>query len=169
MTKSPTDQQLDDIEARAQAATDGPWDRYGYGPNFFANTSGPYLRGVGDFNFGVGEQADADEEFVRHAVEDVRALVAEVRRLRAELDAEDPARIDRIRPEFDRGASVEAIDHQIRRARRQRGLWDIRMQKLAALRERRAAEMEAGVWPQASADSGARAVHPARPAVSPTA
>ena len=88
MTNTPntpplTGRQLDDIEARAQVATDGPWDRHGYGPNFFANTSGPYPRGVGDFNFGVGEQADADEEFVRHAVEDVRALVAEVRRLRA--------------------------------------------------------------------------------------
>jgi hypothetical protein len=83
-----TDQQLNDIEARAQAATPGPWERDDdYGPTFFANTSGEYLQGVGDFNFGVGEQAEADEEFVKHAREDVDVLVAEVRRLRAELAA----------------------------------------------------------------------------------
>jgi hypothetical protein len=75
---------LDAIEARANAATDGPWERYAkYGPDFFANTSGEYLRGVGTFNFGDGEDAAADEEFVKHAVQDVRMLLAEVRRLRA--------------------------------------------------------------------------------------
>lgn len=89
MTDQPiTEQQLDDIETRASAATAGPWERYGqYSPHFFANTSGEYLRGVGDFNFGVGEQADADEAFVRHAREDVDVLLAEVRRLRAALTA----------------------------------------------------------------------------------
>ena len=82
----PTDEQLNQIEARAGAATPGPWERYEeYGPTFYANVSGEYLRGVGDFNFGVGEQADADEAFVRHAPEDVRVLLAEVRRLRDEL------------------------------------------------------------------------------------
>lgn len=82
----PTEQKLDDIETRAAAATDGPWDRYPeMGPTFFANITGEYLRGVGDFNFGVGEQADADEAFVRHAQQDVTMLAAEVRRLRAAL------------------------------------------------------------------------------------
>lgn len=89
MTDTPlTNQQLDldAIEARARAATDGPWERYEeYGPTFFANISGSHLQGVGDFNFGVGEQAEADEAFVRHAPEDVAALVAEVRRLRAQV------------------------------------------------------------------------------------
>lgn len=80
-----TTQQLADIEARANAATEGPWVRYEeYGPTFYANTSGEYLRGVGDFNFGVGDQADADEAFVRHAPEDVRLLLAEVARLKGQ-------------------------------------------------------------------------------------
>ncbi|WP_328436955.1 hypothetical protein OHA71_06605 [Streptomyces sp. NBC_00444] len=77
-----TDQQLTDIEQRARAATSGPWEPYpDYGPYFHANTSGEYLRGVGDINFGVGEQAEADETFVRHARQDVDALLAYVARL----------------------------------------------------------------------------------------
>ncbi|MGW4043002.1 hypothetical protein [Streptomyces sp. NPDC004721] len=86
LESSASDEQLAEIEARVTAATDGPWERYtGYGPHFYANTAGPYLRGVGDLNFGVGDQAAADEEFVRHAAEDVRTLLVEVRRQRAEL------------------------------------------------------------------------------------
>lgn len=83
-----TDQQIDEIQLRVNVATDGPWERYEkYGPDFFACTSGSYLRGVGSFNFGDGTDAAADEEFVKHAVQDVRALLAEIRRLRAEVDA----------------------------------------------------------------------------------
>ena len=80
-----TYRQLDEIEARATAATPGPWQRYEeYGPRFFANTTGEYLRGVGDFNFGLGEQADADEAFVRHAQQDMTALLAYARRLQGQ-------------------------------------------------------------------------------------
>jgi hypothetical protein len=80
-----TEQQLADIEARTLAATPGPWQPYpDYGPTFYANTSGEYLRGVGDFNFGAGEQAEADEEFVKHAQQDVTALLAEIRRLKGQ-------------------------------------------------------------------------------------
>ncbi|MFI8301527.1 hypothetical protein ACIGCZ_37095 [Streptomyces nigra] len=86
---------LDPIEARAKAATPGPWERYSqYGAHFYANTTGEYLIGVGDLNFGDGEQADADEAFVRHAREDVDALLAEVRRLSAQL--EDQADADTV-------------------------------------------------------------------------
>jgi hypothetical protein len=84
-----TDQQLDldAIETRKNAATPGPWERYAeYGPHFVANITGPYLRGVGDLNFGVGDQAAADEEFVKHAREDVAVMAAEIRRLRTERD-----------------------------------------------------------------------------------
>jgi hypothetical protein len=80
-----TAQQLDEIAARANAATPGPWERYAeFGPTFLANTTGEYLRGVGDFNFGVGEQADADETFVRHAQQDMTALLAYIRRLQGQ-------------------------------------------------------------------------------------
>ncbi|MET9086132.1 hypothetical protein ABZX77_30375 [Streptomyces sp. NPDC004237] len=71
------------IRARANAATPGPWERYEkYSPTFYANVSGQYLQGVGDFNFGDGAEAEADEAFVRHAREDVDALLAEIDRLR---------------------------------------------------------------------------------------
>jgi hypothetical protein len=80
-----TEQQLADIESRAKAATPGPWERHNeYGPTFFANVTGEYLQGVGDFNFGVGDQAEADEEFIKHAQQDVTALAAQVRRLQGQ-------------------------------------------------------------------------------------
>ncbi|MCI3279168.1 hypothetical protein [Streptomyces cylindrosporus] len=70
------------IRARAQAATEGPWQRYEeYGPQFYANVSGEYLRGVGDFNFGEGEQAEADEALVQHAHQDITYLLARVTEL----------------------------------------------------------------------------------------
>ncbi|MEU8537115.1 hypothetical protein [Streptomyces parvulus] len=98
MTDHLTEQQLTDIETRTNAATKGPWEHHpAYGPNFFANTTGLYLQGVGDLNFGVGEQARADEEFVKHAQQDVAALLAEVRRLQAELAEEKATHDPRLR------------------------------------------------------------------------
>ncbi|WP_399559392.1 hypothetical protein [Streptomyces chartreusis] len=65
------------IRDRAKAATEGPWQRdTEYGPNFFANIDGPYLQGVGDLNFGVGEQAEADEALVANAQKDIAWLLA---------------------------------------------------------------------------------------------
>ncbi|MEU3945425.1 hypothetical protein [Streptomyces sp. NPDC029526] len=58
--------------------------------------------------------------------------------------AEDPARIDRLRPEFAEHASVEAIDAQLRRARRQMGLWEQRVRKLTGLRQKREGQPAAG-------------------------
>ncbi|MCX5365885.1 hypothetical protein OG864_45125 [Streptomyces sp. NBC_00124] len=86
MTTTPlTDQQLDDIEQRANAATPGPWEEHEeYGPHFYAYLRGPYLRGVGTLNFGDGEDAAADREFVKHAREDVDALLAYIRRLQGQ-------------------------------------------------------------------------------------
>lgn len=89
---------LDAIAARAAAATPGPWAPYpAYGPNFWANATGLQLRGIGDLNFGDGEEAAADEEFVRHAREDVDTLLAEVRRLRDELAEQKAAQDPRLR------------------------------------------------------------------------
>lgn len=91
--------------------------------------------------------------------DDVRDANAQLlRRMAAEAQhpgpegqpAEDPARIDRLRPEFDVHASVESIGVQLRRAQRQRGLWDGRARKLDVLRETRQAQMEAGTWPPAA-------------------
>lgn len=89
---------------------------------------------------------DAVERF-EAAVRANERAGAEVRRLGA--PDVPTARIDRLRPEFTEHASVKSIDAQTRRAERQRGLWDARVRKLAALREAREAQMEAGTWPAA--------------------
>lgn len=69
-------ERLTAMRARTKAATEGPWEPYpGYGPTFYGNIRGEYLRGVGDINFGVGEQAEADLAFVLAAREDVPALL----------------------------------------------------------------------------------------------
>ncbi|MFD0209178.1 hypothetical protein ACFVH9_08570 [Streptomyces hirsutus] len=66
-----------------------------------------------------------------------------------------PERIDRIRPEFQDHASPESIDVQLRRAKRQCGMWENRVAKLAALKTTRLAQIEAGIWPSpAGEDTG---------------
>lgn len=113
----PTDQQLDDIEARATSEhlTPGPWtlDKEG------CDCGGDYPCGHGlyvtavitptptwsaaerckrtgeqprDYDFhrsDIGDFTMADWELMAHAREDVPALVQEVRRLRAVIDPED--------------------------------------------------------------------------------
>lgn len=78
---------LDAIEARANAATAGPWCTDDWeifqGTEYEPGISlwiGETCRGTSDL-----EQDRADATFVAHARTDVPALVAEVRRLRAEL------------------------------------------------------------------------------------
>lgn len=83
-----TDQQHADIRARHEAATSGTWYlQPHHGPTFVASESAGYEHGIGDLDFGVGDQADADREFVLNAHGDMEQLLAEVDRLRAELTA----------------------------------------------------------------------------------
>lgn len=89
---------LDAIEARANAATEGPWwRREGHaeidGQNY-AEVLIPGRVECGSYCYGgtstiEGDRLDADLAFIAHARADVPALVAEVRRLReeAEVDA----------------------------------------------------------------------------------
>ena len=80
---------LDAIEARANAATAGPWhphttyphtvwqgDMYGEDPGMISTT--------------LAQEIVADAKFIAAARTDVPALVAEVRRLRAVLANHDP-------------------------------------------------------------------------------
>lgn len=82
---------------------------------------------------------------------------AELRRLADETPdttpqpAENPARIDSLRPEFAEHASVEAIDAQLDRARRQERRWHLRIEWLTRLRTTRVAQKERGEWPAAGA------------------
>ena len=65
---------LDEIEARANAATEGPWMGIRYPDGFLG-------RVIGGNGFGVAEDFpdDADAEFIAHARTDVPALVAALR------------------------------------------------------------------------------------------
>jgi hypothetical protein len=74
-----------------------------------------------------------------------------------ETQAEDPARIDRLRPEFFEHASVESIDVQIRRAQRQQRQWGNRLQTLAILRQARVMQKELGEWPAVVSQPGKEA------------
>jgi hypothetical protein len=85
---------------------------------------------------------------------------AEVDRLRRMADetqpaqpqaGDDPARIDRLTPEFTEHSSVEAIDAQLKRARAQERRWHLRTEWLIGLRQRRVAQQERGEWPAAGA------------------
>lgn len=65
---------LNEIEARANAATEGPWMGIRYPDGFLG-------RVIGGNGFGVAEDFpdDADAEFIAHARTDVPALVAVAR------------------------------------------------------------------------------------------
>jgi hypothetical protein len=73
------------------------------------------------------------------------------------LPAEDPARIDRMRPEFTEHASVESIDVQLRRARAQLRRWHLRVEWLISLRQARVEQKERGEWPAAASQPGKEA------------
>jgi hypothetical protein len=74
-----------------------------------------------------------------------------------ETQAENPARIDGLRPEFAEHASVESIDVQLRRARSQERRWHIRTEWLISLRQARVMQKERGEWPAAVSQPGKEA------------
>ena len=84
-------EELDEIEKRAMAATDGPWSKCGIEWEGHTSDPDPELSVVchGDHCAIVesveAEHRDADLTFIAHARNDVPALVAEVRRLREAL------------------------------------------------------------------------------------
>ena len=77
---------LSAIEARANAATAGPWDWSGtcLGSELGGNRRDCIAHIDGDHNM----PSDADQDFIVHAREDIPALCAEVRRLRRKLMAQ---------------------------------------------------------------------------------
>ncbi|MGW4803081.1 hypothetical protein [Kitasatospora sp. NPDC004272] len=78
---------IDAIQARHDNATSGTWYlQPRYGPDFVAAESSGYEHGIGTLDFGVGDQADADREFVLNAHTDMGKLIARIRDLEAEHD-----------------------------------------------------------------------------------
>lgn len=74
MTTPPTEQQLDEIEARHTAATKGPWKR----SEDYSDIVAP------DGSQLASYWLAADGEFIAHAPDDVRTLLDEVRRLQGQ-------------------------------------------------------------------------------------
>ena len=67
--------EVEQIRARAMAASPGPWRRHG--ADVWAEGSSTPLFTGRDESSAVREQADADAEFVAHAREDVLSLLAQ--------------------------------------------------------------------------------------------
>ncbi len=65
---------LEQVRARALAATEGPWQRHG-SDVWTEGATDPLFRGR-DGSAEVRRQADSDAEFVAHAREDVLHLLA---------------------------------------------------------------------------------------------
>ena len=70
---------LEEIRARAEAATPGPWTHEEYGFGITAKERKLY------FTYGCDSQTFTDMDFVCHAREDIPALLAEVERLEQDL------------------------------------------------------------------------------------
>lgn len=101
-----SDLDLDAIEARANAATEGPWHVVTAWTDYVAYqvtddgeaASMNCYGGSGAMNTGLGVIED-DAEFIAHARTDVPALVAEVRRLRNVIEeARDVVRSSSVPP-----------------------------------------------------------------------
>jgi hypothetical protein len=75
--------QLAAIEARAQAATEGPWEFAYYGSGGGLPEGCEVTNGKGALDLGTSK---ADAEFIAHARTDVPALLAMVREQQARLD-----------------------------------------------------------------------------------
>jgi hypothetical protein len=107
-----TDLDLDAIEARVNAAADGPWvAERGARPTQWPKD---YVARPLRNRFRVGDEADA--EFIAHARTDVPALVAEVRRLREFMaDPLTQEFVECLREEFRlrHGAATEAHTSQV--------------------------------------------------------
>jgi hypothetical protein len=77
---------LGEIEARAQAATEGPWEHEPYRGQ---NQNGDYAGGHifdGDGEYLISEVSDRDGAFIAHARKDVPTLLTLVREQQARLD-----------------------------------------------------------------------------------
>ncbi|MFK8003031.1 MAG: hypothetical protein AB8H86_25910 [Polyangiales bacterium] len=85
--------ELTAIEDRCNAATAGPWVAYVEGRDHESGSDfimrGPPDKRSDDLELSNAGQADID--FVAHARQDIPRLVAEVRRLRAQVDGETAA------------------------------------------------------------------------------
>ncbi|CAL9667746.1 hypothetical protein SUDANB145_07248 (plasmid) [Streptomyces sp. enrichment culture] len=104
----------------------------------------------------LSEEGDASGETISALLLDLMLSQPTATHQPATPDTEDPARIDRLRPEFTEHSSVEAIDIQLDRARRQERRWHIRVEWLVGLRQRRVEQQARDDQPAESAAAPAK-------------
>ena len=107
MTDPMTPERLAEIEARAEAATEGPWEAWDRGIGFEVHVNGEGLNSEFRETF---RQADA--EFIAAARTDVPALLAEVRRLQAAVErVRDRQGVPMTLPELAAIRAIVAVAH----------------------------------------------------------
>lgn len=86
---------LDEIQERADKATEGPWEveKYYYASPFYERVRVTSATDDDDFNT-ANEVLPADAEFIAHAREDVPKLAGVIRSVEATMDALDVARAE---------------------------------------------------------------------------
>ena len=77
-----TEQELEEIKRRCDAASAGPWKAWIEGRD---HTSGSSMVQTGAEDIEMSGATDADYDFIAHARQDVPMLLAEIRRLRRKL------------------------------------------------------------------------------------
>jgi sugar phosphate isomerase/epimerase len=113
------------IEARAAAATEGPWVMDHVGPVWVGNRSDGRTSGLWEIIYGTRDNlsdltpegaavAVANAEFIAHAREDVPALIAEVERLREATDQHTLTLLDRTHAAEQKQAAAEAKVARVR-------------------------------------------------------
>jgi hypothetical protein len=84
MMPSITPEELDEMEARAAAATAGPWKSFIEGRDHWGGSD--FIRTEGE-DIELNGATKADQDFIAASREDVPRLIAEVRALRKTLAA----------------------------------------------------------------------------------
>ncbi|WP_090742742.1 hypothetical protein [Candidatus Nitrospira nitrosa] len=82
-----SDEKLEEIRLRCEAATPGPWTSHIEGRDHSSGTSFIMTGCGGDRgnDIELSGSTDADQDFIAHARQDIPILLAEVKRLRALL------------------------------------------------------------------------------------
>ena len=107
MTDPMTPERLAEIEARAEAATEGPWEAWDRGIGFEVHVNAECLNSEFRETF---RQADA--EFIAAARTDVPDLLAEVRRLQAAVErVRDRQGVPMTLPELAAIRAIVAVAH----------------------------------------------------------
>jgi hypothetical protein len=78
-----TEQEIQEIESRCNAASPGPWSSYVEGRDHESGSNLIMTNGKSGFDIELTGATVADQDFIAHARQDIPNLLAEIRRLKA--------------------------------------------------------------------------------------